>query len=159
MIVRAGSGWQTVLADLSLILFMVTAAALSQAQERSLPAQAARPAEGQSGSAASPQGEPLALYRVAPGSPPIAEWLGAQSRDPRQQLTIVAQYRSGQQAQALQQAANLAREAGEAGMSARILVEPGEMGASAGLAFDAPRPSLARSLQGRRGTLDQRNEP
>lgn len=31
MIARAGSGWQTVLADLSLILFMVTAAAVQDA--------------------------------------------------------------------------------------------------------------------------------
>ena len=42
MIARLGSGWQTVLADLSLILFMITAAAVSQAPAQ--PAQLAPPA-------------------------------------------------------------------------------------------------------------------
>ena len=33
MIARVGSGWQTVLADLSIILFMIAASAVSQAGE------------------------------------------------------------------------------------------------------------------------------
>lgn len=141
MIARAGSGWQTVLADLSLILFMVTAAALSQANtERPEPKAASEL------SPISPQGAPLALYRAEAGAPPLAEWLASQAADSRQQLTIVAQYRLGDQSAALAQAEALAREAGEAGTGARIVIEPGEGGTTAALAFDVPSSTLARSL-------------
>lgn len=159
MMTRAGSGWQYVLADLSLILFMVTAAALASAED---PPTAPKPAgtAKTSGAAAgdqplSPQGEPLALYRAAPGAPPLGQWLRDQSADARQQLTIVAQYRPGEQSEALSRAETLARDAGEAGMRARIVIEPGQGGATAALAFDAPAPHpaqppaapMARSLQ------------
>jgi hypothetical protein len=146
MIARAGSGWQYILADLSLILFMVTAAALASADDPHPvlpPPPAGRPL--------SPEGAPLALYRAAPGAPPLAEWLREQSADPRQQLTIVAQYGAGDQAAALGRAEALAREAGAAGARARIVVEPGEGGATAALAFDTPARTvaspLARNLQ------------
>ena len=43
MIARVGSGWQTVLADLALILFMVTASAVSQAQDDPPPEPGAPP--------------------------------------------------------------------------------------------------------------------
>jgi hypothetical protein len=75
MIARAGSGWQTVLADLSLILFMISAAAVSEAGE---------------GSAAPAMAEPVAQWRGEAGTPDLAAWLAAQPRDSRQQLTIVA---------------------------------------------------------------------
>lgn len=136
MIMRAGSGWQYVLADLSLILFMVTAAALAQAQDGAAPDRAA--AAHRQGQPLSPQGEPLALYRAAPNAPPLAAWLREQPTDPRQQLTIIAQYRPGEQAQALSQAQALARDAGQAGTTARIVIEPGTGGATAALAFDTP---------------------
>ena len=55
MIARAGSGWQTVLADLSLILFMVTAAALCAKRQ---PPQCAVRASSAARLAA---GEPLAV--------------------------------------------------------------------------------------------------
>jgi hypothetical protein len=135
MKVRAGTGWQYLLADLSLILFIVTAAALSQTSDG--------PA-----AALSPQGEPLAFYRADAGAPPLGQWLRDQSPDPRQQLTIVAQYAPGRQVEALDRAGALAREAGAAGTRARIVVEPGVGGTTASLAFDAPRAaSLAQDLQ------------
>ena len=71
MIVRAGSGWQTVLADISLILFMVTAAALSQAEEDG---KAARRQAAGNVTPLSPHGEPLAVYRAGDGAPPLAQW-------------------------------------------------------------------------------------
>ena len=58
MNVRMGSGWQTVLADLSLILFMVTAAAVSQASPQ--------PSSGE----ALALGEPVAVWRPGSLSPP-----------------------------------------------------------------------------------------
>ena len=144
MMARAGSGWQYILADLSLILFMVTAATLASSDDAPGAAQAAsapHPVQP-----LSPQAEPLALYRADPGAPPFAQWLRDQSVDARQQLTIVAQYRPGAQDDALHQAEALAGEAGEAGMRARIIVEPGQGGATAALAFDAPN-AMARNLQ------------
>ncbi len=135
---RAGTGWQTTLADLSIILFMVTASVVGQSDAAPLP-QAAEP---------SPQSQPLAVYRAEAGAPPLREWLGAQSLDVRQQLTIVAQFAPGHQLEALSQAEALAREAGEAGTRARILVEPGTGGTMASLAYDDPKATtVAQPLQ------------
>ena len=139
MMVRAGTGWQYLLADLSLILFMVTAAAMAQAMDEP---QAPKIATA----TISPQGEPVALYRVEAGAPPLGEWLHDQSPDARLQLTIVAQYAPGKQAEALGQAEKLAEEAGEGGTKARIVVEPGAGGTTASLAYDVPQASMARDL-------------
>ena len=124
MIARTGSGWQYALADLSLILFMVTAAALSQAGAKD----AAQPSR---------QGEMLAVWAAAPGAPPLADWLAMQAPDSRQQLTIVARYTAGDQSRALAQASALAASAGVAGHRARIVIEPGDGGVTAALAYDA----------------------
>ncbi|MFA7586014.1 MAG: hypothetical protein WCY11_07425 [Novosphingobium sp.] len=131
MIARAGSGWQYALADLSLILFLVTAAALAS--------DGVKPASG----GPSLRSEPLAVYRVEAGAPRLVEWLATQPPDPRQQLTIVARYRRGGQARAIAQAEGLARDAGQAGTAARIVIEPGEGGTIAALAYDAPQPALS----------------
>ena len=137
MIARAGSGWQYVLTDLSLILFMVTAAALSLAEREGGAARA------------SARSEPLAVWRSGADAPPLADWLVEQPADPRQQLTIVAHYRPGEQEAALAEAATLALAAGRTGTRARIVVEPGEGGAVATLAYDTPasRAEVARPLQ------------
>jgi len=128
MIARAGSGWQTVLADLSLILFMVTASAVSQAPPAvpSRPEPAVLPALG----------EPVALWRAGQGAPALAEWLAASAPDPRLRLTIMA---APDQAPA---ALNLARNAGR---PARVLIEPGATGIVAALTYDQ---ALAQGLQG-----------
>ncbi len=136
MIARAGSGWQTVLADLSLILFMVTASAVSQG----------RPAPPEAPPAPSARSEPLALWRAGAGAPPIGQWLESQGADPRQQLTIIARYAPGSQAAVMTEAGALVRDAGAAGLSARLTLEPGEPGIVAALAFDAPEAILARNL-------------
>ena len=142
MIARAGSGWQTLLADLSIILFMVTAAALSQTGEGAHGALAQ----------ASPRAEPLAVWRAGAGAPRLANWLAGQSSDSRQQLSIVAHYlpetgRGGQQA-ALAEASVLLADAGATGKLARLVVEPGAGGVVATLAYDQSGSGLARSLQG-----------
>ncbi len=110
MIARAGSGWQTVLADLSLILFMVMGAAVSEA-----PAQAPPPAP----IALPALGEPVAVWRAAPHGPSLAEWVASQPNDPRQRLTLVAGPTDGPAI--LAQAAALPRPA-------RVLIEPGLSG-------------------------------
>lgn len=141
MIARAGSGWQTVLADLSLILFMTTAAALSAAPEDAgPPSRAAQPP--------SPASEPLAIYRPAPAAPPLSQWLAEQAPDPRQRLTIVGHYAPGGQAELLGRIAALAAEAGTMAGAMRIVAEPGTPDLFATLAYDAPpSPVVARRLQ------------
>lgn len=137
MITRAGSGWQTLMADLSIILFMITAAALSQQGPDAI----AKPAQ-----TPSQRSEPVAVYRVAPDAPPLGEWLASQPRDPRQMLTIVSTYAAGREGTALDLAAKLAREAGAVGLAARVIIEPGAGEATATLGYDSNASVLARSL-------------
>jgi len=143
VIARAGSGWQTVLADLSLILFMLSASALSQAGDGT----AERPVSR----APSPRAEPLAVWREAAGSPALGDWLAAQAPDPRAQLTILAPYGPGGQTAALAQATRLAADAARAGVTARVVVEPGAGETTATLAYDDPAATLARTLRSSRG--------
>lgn len=119
MIARAGSGWQTVLADLSLILFMITAAAASELPTApvppptsiSLPALAA----------------PVAVWREGPGAPSLRDWLVGSAPDPRLRLTIMAGPEQARAALAL---------AAAAGRPARILLEPQAGSPSATLTYD-----------------------
>lgn len=140
MISRVSFGWQTTMADLALILFMVTAAGLNQQQQRLAAADVVPELPA--------QGEPLAVYRVDAGAPPLRTWLAEQAPDERQHLTIVARYRVGEAATAAREALNLAEQAGEAGVTARIVLEPGmsEL-VLATLAFDQPGSGMARPLQ------------
>lgn len=140
MSLRGGQGWQTSLADLSLILFLVAAAAASQQAAKPSVKPPARASSSQSSPAPSPQTEPLSVYVAAPGAPPLAQWLREQAADPRQQLTITARYGPGEGAQsrALTEAGQLLAEAGAQGRSARIVVEPGMGAVRAALAYDSP---------------------
>jgi hypothetical protein len=138
-------GWQTSLADLSLILFMLSAAALHR-QPSTKPA-ARAPAASQPPRAASPRAEPLAVYEAGPGAPPLGAWLAQQAIDPRQQLTITARYGQapGAREEALREATRLLGAAGAAGRSARLVVEPGTGAARVVLAYDSPG-QMARDL-------------
>jgi len=150
MSARPGPSWQTSLADLTLILFMITAAAVTQ--------QPAKPArsrtegkafQAQAAPAPSPQTEPLSLYIAAPDAPPLGEWLAQQAADPRQQLTITARYTAapGAQEQAMAQAGRLLTEAGAQGRAARMVVEPGPGPTTVALAYDVPGGTQAGSTQ------------
>ncbi|WP_404482509.1 hypothetical protein [Novosphingobium sp. BL-52-GroH] len=136
---KSNFGWQTSLADLSLILFMLSATAL----QRQPPAKPAPPAVVHE----SPRSEPLAVYEAGPGAPSLGAWLAQQAGDPRQQLTITARYGEapGAREAALREAARLLGEAGTAGRSARLVVEPGAGPARVALAYDTPD-QVARDL-------------
>jgi hypothetical protein len=143
MISRISFGWQTTMADLAMILFMVTAAGIhAQSQQKQQPEQV------ESAPSPSARAEPLAVYRAHEGAPPLGEWLAEQAPDKRQYLTIVARYRPGNAESAAREAVGLAQQAGAAGVSARIVLEPGE-GAEllATIAFDRPATGVARPLQ------------
>ena len=65
MIAGARGGWQTIIADLSLILFMVTSAAMVNAPD---PAEVPDTTEMAQG-ALPAQGAPLGVYRAGEGGP------------------------------------------------------------------------------------------
>jgi hypothetical protein len=130
----ARASWQTLLADLALVLFIITAAALT----RQRPAHHALPAMPFVLEAAPANTSPLAIYRDAPGAPPLADWLRQQSHDPRQQITIVARYAPGSENALPRRVAALVAAAVAAGAHPRIVIEPGDGSTSAGVGYDAP---------------------
>ena len=151
---RGAISWQTMLADLALILFMVTAAAMGQpAKTPAAKTPATKPAPKPAPLALpwSARGEALAIWRAGAGAPSLGAWLGAQAADQRQQLTISAAYQPGQFAKAAARAAALAAQAGAMGRKARLVIEPADSTAhvpggvdiSASLAFDRPDPGAA----------------
>jgi len=141
-------GWQTLLADLSLILFMVTAAALA-----ARPGQVATKAKpvAPPGRAQPALGEPLAVWRAG-GSQPLRHWLAREQPDSRQQLTITAHYRKGAVAPALRAVQALVADAGPMARAVRVIVAPAsnaqDEGAQVSLAYDRPTPNagLAQAL-------------
>lgn len=129
---RAGSGWQTVLADLSLILFMTTAAVVAEP-----PAPSAPPPPSRVVPSLPALGEPVAVWSGAPGGPELKDWLVQTAQDPRLRLTIVA---------APAEAEAALRLATGAGRPARVLIEPGANGPPlATLTYD--QALLAQGLQ------------
>lgn len=140
MRVRAGVGWQYALADLSLILFMVCAAALAREQNAHTKLLAQSP---HSAVAAPPPvtavalADPVAVWRAGPGMPSLAEWLASQTIDSRQRLTIVAQYSEGRAQSAFTRAQTALQQQPKLPRSTRIVVEPAAAdGLSATLTWD-----------------------
>lgn len=147
MIARQAIGWQTLLADLSLILFMVTAAAMAEPPPPAKPRPQPQPAAAFSPPHALSdpvRAQPLAVWREVPGGIGLGPWLATQQIDSRQQLTITLRYPAGGQAQALTDAARLMREAGPGQATPRLVMEPGASGTTvdvvASLAYDRAPP-------------------
>ena len=118
---RAGlGGWQTTLADLALILFLVAASALDRPEGAAPSITVTVPQ----------QGEPAAIWRDGPGVPALAEWIAREQHDPRLQLTLLAT--PAHAVRALELAADLP--------DARILIQPADhepkTGIVAVLAYD-----------------------
>lgn len=148
MIVRPSTGWQTILADLSMILFMIAASALANTSEKAQPVAKAHAAAAQTPPPApvqaSVRAEPVGVWSDSAGAPPLAQWLADQGSDPRLRVTIVVRHGSGDQAAAFARAAALAQSAGERGKNARVVVEPGtSRGATVTLGFDTEESASA----------------
>jgi hypothetical protein len=145
MTVRVGTGWQTTIADLSMILFMLTASAVTRQkpQAHAAPASALATSATRSPMQPAARSEPTAIWIAGQGAPPLGEWLAQQPRDSRQQVTITATYAPGAMDEALAQAQALARQAGDA----RVVVEPGAPGVRVMIGYDAPEARLARPLR------------
>ncbi len=136
MIARAGSGWQTILADLALILFIVTAAVVTTSN-----------GGGSADAVNDEAGNPVAIFRASSNSPNLPEWLKDQHLDDRQRLTITSQYEAAEAARALREAERLLEEAGDAIGNVRVVIEPGAGGLTAALTYDAQPDEMARDLQ------------
>ncbi len=143
-----GTGWQMIIADLSMILFMLTASAVTRQDNSAKAAPVSAPAPA-------PRSEPVAVWIAGEGTPPLKDWLAQQSRDPRQQVTITATYAPGAMQEALAQAQALAVQAGEA----RVLVEPGPPGVRVVLGYDAPEARLARGLRENADVTKSKDRP
>jgi hypothetical protein len=132
------TGWATMLADLSIILFMITAADLANAELAQ---------DGLASAEAVETAEPVAVYRPGRAAPPLSTWLAGQPDDPLQRLTIVVHYAGGDVDKAVAQGMTLSREAEQAGRPARMIVEQSEHTETAAiLAYDSDAKAVARKL-------------
>lgn len=118
MSIRGLTGWQTSLADLSLILFAVVAASY-----RGDPAEEAVPRPEEVEQALDVAlGQPMAVFRPG-GDADLTRWLSAQELDEGALATVIVRHRSGSAARAASEAARLADEIERAGHHARLVVE------------------------------------
>lgn len=143
-LVRGGQGWQLILADLALILFLLTLSALPAAETAHKPEDhKAR----ERGAQRQPQPEiaaAQALYRPIAGGPGIAAWLAGQPRDPRATLTVFVRHRPGGESAAWNAAKQLANDASASGVAVRTIITTGQApDLYASLAYDAVKSETA----------------
>ncbi len=135
-----GNSWQLIIADLALILFLLTLSALPAAEAESGQRLADREAREKDarGLPAAQIDAAQALFRPVPGGPGLGEWLAAQAPDPRATLTIFAIHTPGKEAAAWSRAEALAAEARKAGARVRTIIHAGTTDETyASLAYDA----------------------
>lgn len=121
MILRPVHGWQVLLADLSLILFITAAATLARTESRRGPYRSAQTAAfPRSGDTVA-----AAVYRVERGDGPDAlrAWIADYSPDPRESLDITILYQPGTFGAATDRAGALMRQAQASGQAPRITLE------------------------------------
>ncbi|HCS17591.1 hypothetical protein D0Y83_14780 [Qipengyuania flava] len=115
MIPRATSGWQTITADLALILFLITAQAVAEPHEpETAPTTDTPPPDSTAA---------LAMHRPARGEN-ISEWLAASVSDERQVATIAIDYAPGERNIALTEGTRLLGNADAARVTARLVLAP-----------------------------------
>ena len=140
---RGAPGWELVLADLALILFLVTLAALAGEEAHGTGADAIARAPDNPpdiAPATAPEIAPSqALFRPGPQGPDIARWLADQPVDPRATLTVFAQYAQGERAAIWAEAQALAVRAEGTGQAVRVVITEGaQSDIHASLAYDTP---------------------
>lgn len=125
-----GNGWQTILADLAIILFMVTAHDLASREEvvpmskTTDPKEEAKDANSDTMSVAT--ADPVAIYRPAPGIISLSQWLSGQPSDGRQRLTIAVRHNGANFERQIAEGRTLAAEGEAAGFPVRLIVEEAE---------------------------------
>ena len=134
MIARLGSGWQTITADLALILFLVTAqATVSEAassgdippRPASEPAPAAIPAPTPAPTPHAVEGSGMAVFRPGPGLD-LAAWLAETRTDDRQSVTAIVRFPADGRGAAMGRAEHLMAALEEAGARPRLVIEPAQ---------------------------------
>ncbi len=140
MISGRAPSWQLILADLALILFLVTLSALANEAAHESSDDPRSPADSADRQQIAPQiAASQALFRPTPLGPSIEEWLREQSADPRATLTIFAQHQAADEAAIWDQAQALASNAELAGFAVRVVITQGQdSDVYASLAYDAP---------------------
>lgn len=129
----SGYGWHFILADLSLILFLLTLRGFASVADQSPGTE--QPSEAGPEVTIAPS---QAIFRPVPGGPNIAEWLASQSQDDRATLTIFARYVPGGETEAWQQASRLAQEAEQRKVATRMILSQGsDADLYASLAYDS----------------------
>lgn len=154
MTTRLSQTWQITLADLSLILFIISASAVSL--EKNKPAedkaQATAPEQQDLPKANSPAKEraavaPVAFFRDVGDDAALGDWLSRYAADPREQLTIRATYANGEFGKALERTSALASETQAAGKFPRIVIEEGaKTNIIASFAFEGASPESQYKL-------------
>jgi hypothetical protein len=138
---RHSHGWQLILADLALILFLLALSSLPavEAGAGRAPVEARARAEDVQRSPVFEIASAQALFRPVAGGPSLGEWLASQPRDPRATLTVFVRHRPGGEGEAWRSARLLVREAEASGVAVRtVIAEAGEKDLYASLAYDAP---------------------
>ena len=136
---RGAQGWELMLADLALILFLVTLAALAGEEARGTGADAIVRAPGNTPDMAPEIAPSQALFRPNPQGPDIARWLAEQPADSRATLTVFAQYAQGERAAIWAETQALAVRAEGTGQAVRVVITEGaQSDIHASLAYDTP---------------------
>ena len=142
MTARSPLGWQVILADLSLILFIATASALGGNSPDLVPVSGPV-----SGPVSEPAPSPQAVFSSRMEGDNLADWLASYTPDERERLRIVIHYTPGGLDAALARAGLAARTASAARHSVSVTLEEGTAdGMTAVFAFDGQE-RLARNLQ------------
>ncbi|MBV7258905.1 hypothetical protein [Erythrobacter crassostreae] len=135
MSLRSDGTWQIILADLALILFLLTLLAVPGASANKAddpPAQRAEFAPSQ------------ALFRPDTDGPGLDEWLRGQVRDPRATLTIHARYREGDSDAAWANAQALSKQARDLDWPVRLVItQSNSADLYASIGYDAPADETA----------------
>lgn len=133
---RGYAGWLVSLADLSLILFIVTGSALTT--------DVVSPVSVEGRSA---KGIPAAVHVDASDAPPLVEMLAAHPLSAGEQLTIEGHYAPGERASVAMRAERLAQQAIAVGVEPRVILQPSHRTAVVALSAHDRAPELAYALQ------------
>lgn len=132
---RFAAGWQLLLADMALILFLFALSALPEADRAASGEQPEQP--GQTSAQMAPA---QALFRDEPGGPSLAQWLARRPRDPRATLTVFARHSDDDTADLWDRARRLGEVAHGEGYKVRIIISRGDRSdLYASLAYDSPQ--------------------
>jgi hypothetical protein len=142
-----GSSWLVPLADLSLILFIITAASLATRPDPAQPRTAQPQAVGSFA-----QGVPASVFIDLPGGPALGEWLADYHPASGEQLTIEGHFIPADRSVITARAEHLAQQALAAGFQPRLILQPAA-GSQVQALFAAD--AAAQVAQTLRGTPEQ----